>query len=962
MSHAPPEVGTVLAALAELAPAGGERVLDVTRGGTPLAWLDDPERARRGRAVDRLAALDALHHDERILRRGWGFVVGTTEVDGARRRVRLPLLTQPVRLERGVRGYRVVPAGDLELTPLVADRNLAAVLESAPGLGGWGWLAHAGGGAVAWMRAAAEAAGLPVRDVDKTPGPPPEDGLKLLAAAGLFVVRDVLGAGLRDSLRSWAGRPGLADTALARAYGTAEPGAGDDAAESGAADDATVSGAADDATASGAADDAAEPGAGADVADAVLSPLPLNADQREVVRRTRTEPVVVVSGPPGNGKSHAVVAAALDVVDRDGSVLLATQSSHAADVLADLLERYPGPLPVLFGDAERRRAIAADLGQGTAAGHSGRVLRANRDAVAAAVATVDRLTDGIAAALEIERRAASVEHWESLVPGLAIDAPRAFEPGFDLTAATALADRAAERVAGRVDEPTPGWWRRWRRGAAERRLRRALGAPAGVPLDRLRTALEAGAARQAAARLAATGGTELGRAWSALGQADAALAAALGTAMRHRAASARRWSGAARRSAATLASALRAGRNRRREMLAGLDGQALVRALPLWIGTVADVEDLLPPVAGLFDLVILDEASHIDQIRAAPVLARARRALVVGDPRQLRFVSFVSDVGVAATLRRHGLDDRVDVRRISAFDLAAGAAPTTWLTEHYRSAPHLIEFSARRFYGDRISVATRHPANERVDAIEVLRVADGDVADGVNRPEVDRVLATVRELAGAGARGIGVVTPFRAQAEALESALLAAFSVDEIEALELRVGTVHAYQGSEADTVVASLAVTGTDAAARVRFAADPNLFNVMITRARLQMIVVTSLPPDGANGLIADYLEYSEHPPRPPAGGDGVGWAGALARELTRAGVRVRAQYPVGPWRVDLCVGEGVSAYGAICGVHAEGIAAHVERHRSLRRAGWRLVDAFPSRWGGDAARAALELNAAPR
>ena len=159
------------------------------------------------------------------------------------------------------------------------------------------------------------------------------------------------------------------------------------------------------------------------------------------------------------------------------------------------------------------------------------------------------------------------------------------------------------------------------------------------------------------ARTGRTGGTDLGPRWAGLDAADAALADALGTAMRHRARSARRWTGDARRSAAALATALRAGRNRRREALAALDGAALVRALPLWVGTVADVEDLLPPTPGLFDLVILDEASHIDQVRAAPVLARARRALVVGDPRQLRFVSFVADVDVAATLARHGLGD-----------------------------------------------------------------------------------------------------------------------------------------------------------------------------------------------------------------------------------------------------------------------------------------------------------------
>jgi hypothetical protein len=63
----------------------------------------------------------------------------------------------------------------------------------------------------------------------------------------------------------------------------------------------------------------------------------------------------------------------------------------------------------------------------------------------------------------------------------------------------------------------------------------------------------------------------------------------------------------------------------------------------------------------------------------------------------------------------------------------------------------------------------------------------------------------------------------------------------------------------------------------------------------------------------------------------------------------------------VDLCVGEGEAAYGTICGVHPDGVAAHIERQRALRNGGWRLVDAFPSRWGGDAARAALDLAAAP-
>jgi hypothetical protein len=891
----------LLTALAELAPARGERVLDVT--GQSPAWLDDPDRPSGNRRLERLYARDLLHREERLLRRGWGFVIGQAEVAGARRVVRLPLASEPVRLQRGLTGYRVVPAGDLELSPLVADRALAGQLEEAL-IPSRKWAEEEG--TAEWIRRVADAADLPVAEVVSGPRRPilPKEGLIGVAAVALYEARDVYGSGMRDVL-TWSRQRNLGDTALAAVYFGLLPSPPPDHTP-------------------------------------LLSPFPLNQTQDDVVRRARTERVVVASGPPGSGKSHAVVAAALEVVNRGGSVLIATQSTHAADVLGELLARYPGPAPVLFGDTERRQSLAAELASGLAAGADRAALRADAEAVTRSVAKVRELTTGIAAALEVEQAAAAMDHWEPLIPGLAADVPGAFAPDADLA-------RAARTVDSR-------WFRSWRL----RRLRRRLGATGRVPLERLRAALEAGAARQAAARLAATGGTDLAPAWQALAEAEAALAAAVGTAIRRRARSEARWSADARRSAAALGAALRAGRNRRREMLARMDGRALVHALPLWIGTVTDVEDLLPPVPGLFDLVILDEASHIDQIRAAPVLARARRALVVGDPRQLRFVSFVADVDVATTLGRYGLTDSLDVRRVSAFDLAAAAAPVSWLDEHYRCAPHLIEFSARRFYDNRIAVATRHPRNERTDAIDVVRVPDATVHDGVNEAEVGAVVSVVRELADAGVRGIGVVTPFRAQADALESALLKEFPVEEIERLGLRVGTVHAFQGSEAEVVVASLGLVDGDSPARTRFVADPHLFNVMITRARQKMVVVTSLTPDAADGLVRDYLGYASRGPAPAADGEPPSaWAGALAAELRRIGVPTRLAYPVGSWTVDICAGEGADAVGLICAVHPDGVGAHIRRQQFLARAGWRLCDAFPSRWGGDPVRGALALAA---
>ncbi|MET8196002.1 AAA domain-containing protein [Micromonospora sp. NPDC005222] len=931
------ETAKILTALADLAPAGAERAFDVSGAGRPLIWLPGPDRAPRDARLDRLAALDALHRDQRILRRGLAFVVGGADLDGSRRRVRVPLLAQPVRLERTSRTYRIVPAGDLELTTLIEDRDLAGRLEAAPGLAGPGWLGAPG--TKAWITAAAEAAGLTLATVQARPPRRIDDETLVgVAAAALFTTRDVLGGRLRDTLLAWAVRPGLADTALNRLY-TGRT--GDTVRGDGAVPGSDNGRREDDGRRAG-------PGSRADEAE-VLSPLPLSPAQRDVVRRTRVEPVVVVSGAPGNGKSHALVAAALDAVDRGGSVLVATQSVHAADVLGELLRRHSGPAPVLFGDAERRETIAADLAGGAGAGTDGATLRAAEAAVASADDRVRALSDAITAALDQERRAATLPDWQPLLPALSRDLPRLFDPDTDLDAVhAALAATTA---------PGDGWWRRWRRSRAGTRLRRLTGGD--VPLERLRTAVEAAGAVRAAARLAATGGTDLADSWRALATAEAALAEAVGTAMRHRATSAHRWSDAARRATGGLAAALRAGRNRRRELLAGLDAQALVRALPLWVGTVADVEDLLPPMPGMFDLVVLDEAAHIDQLRAAPALARARRALVAGDPRQLRFVSFVADVDVSATLRRHGLErfgDRLDVRRSSAFDVATGAAPVTWLGEHHRSVPHLIGFSARRFYGDRLELVTRHPRNERADVIDVLTVDGASVVDGVNQAEVAAVLDLVRRLAAdPPPGGIAVVTPFRAQADAIEAALLAAYDVDEIERLGLRSGTVHAFQGSEADVVIASLGLVDGDPPARHRFAAGPNLFNVLVTRARRRLTVVTSLR--SPEGLVGDFLAYADRPPVAPQAEPATGWTAELAEELRRLGLAVRPGYPVGRWRVDLCVGADADAAGVICAVHPDGAAAHLERQRTLIRAGWRLHEAFASRWAGDPIRAALDL-----
>jgi hypothetical protein len=171
---------------------------------------------------------------------------------------------------------------------------------------------------------------------------------------------------------------------------------------------------------------------------------------------------------------------------------------------------------------------------------------------------------------------------------------------------------------------------------------------------------------------------------------------------------------------------------------------------------------------------------------------------------------------------------------------------------------------------------------------------------------------------------------------------------------------VHAFQGSEREVVIASLAVAPDDAAGSLRFLQNPNLFNVLVTRAKREMVVVTSVTgADLPNGLLRDYLRHADHAPTasetatPP-----TGWAAEVHREMERFGVSLVANYPVAGWSVDLAIGDNKQVFGVECGVHPDGANTHIEQHLALRRAGWTMIDAFQSRWLTDADGAAEMLS----
>ncbi|MFP5308083.1 MAG: AAA domain-containing protein [Actinomycetes bacterium] len=940
MSAAPDATASVVRALGALADRPRRPTLDVRRDG-PLVWAGAELKVHatqvdamgeplveqvlvpsEGRGLKRLIAIDTLHAEEQLLRLGTMWVTGRTLVDGRPTEVHAPLVVRPTRPTFGLRIPMLADVTferrPLEPGPIATDLPeplQVALLDVVERLGRSGVRLNRDDaldarllermGMVEPVLAAARAAGFDVGGIvtaRETPHRTGRDGLVVQLGWALHVARDVQALDLGSTLRRWATLP-VAETALARLYGTV-PASGPTGDDDG---------------------DRAQ-----DRTERVVSPLPLTPAQEAVLRTARRNAVTVVSGAPGTGKSHTAAAAALDAVSRGESVLLATRSGHAADVLADLLDRVPGPTPVQFGGSVSRRDIAEELAAGLPEPAAGGELDGLEARLAAARDRVDAALDAVVAVLEREDLVARAPVLELTAGPLVAAVPGAFSPEAD-------PDALWHRWTRLRDDDRRGPLAALHRRRSARALDRDLRREPGVDDATVVRALEVARARRAATRASAAGGPDVAALFDEVARARAEERDAVGVLLQAttRGPSSR----AGRRAVASLATALRAGRARRRQQLAEL---------------------------AYDDLVILDEASQIDQVAAAPALLRARRALVVGDPRQLRHVSFVSDARTRDAVAEAGAErfaDRLDVRRASAFDTAAAAAPVLWLDEHVRSVPHLIEFSADRFYAGRLHVATRHPRVEAVDAIDVVRVAGrfeggarrGD--DGVNRAEVEAVLEVVAGLSPDRDGTVGLVTPFRAHADAMEAAVLDALSLERVRELGLKVGTVHEFQGAERDTLVVSLAVADDAPPGSRRFVEDPHLANVMVTRGRRRVVVVTSLTGD-PGGLLGAYLDHAERPPAPPAGAVADDrWTVALAAELARGGEPVRPGYPVGPWTVDLCLGAGEDAWAVLTRPHPDGPAAHVARRDTLARAGWHVVEVFPSAYDGEVVPAAVDL-----
>lgn len=391
--------------------------------------------------------------------------------------------------------------------------------------------------------------------------------------------------------------------------------------------------------------------------------------------------------------------------------------------------------------------------------------------------------------------------------------------------------------------------------------------------------------------------------------------------------------------------------------------ERLVPYLPIWVVTNLSVRRALPLTPGLFDLAVIDEASQCDVPSAFPLLFRAERALIIGDPRQLPHISTLRPREEEAVAASSGCSEMLadwSYVRNSLYDVAEAAAirdggEPFLLAEHYRSHPDIIEFSNQAFYQSQLVLRTDLEVLRKRAANLPLGVWWHDVrgqggparASAWNPAEVEAIMAVldqwVREGLGKSTVSVGMVTPFRLQMERLEEALTRRSWWQQFKD-RITVGTAHRFQGDERDVMIFSPVVAPGLRETSVRWVAHTDqLINVAATRARGALHVFghrqACLEAGGYLGRLVTHVSAV-----PSARAYESEAERETARLLRDAGLWFWPQVEAGRYRLDFVV---VSPFGNRYDLEVdgrqhftpEGVAEDELRDRAVEGLGYRVL-----------------------
>ncbi len=282
-----------------------------------------------------------------------------------------------------------------------------------------------------------------------------------------------------------------------------------------------------------------------------------------------------------------------------------------------------------------------------------------------------------------------------------------------------------------------------------------------------------------------------------------------------------------------------------------IDSENFIKDYPVILSTTYSLRNCLHRDV-LYDYVIIDEASQVDICTGVLALSCAKKAVIVGDIKQLPKVIPPEHIGITDSIfKKYKLPESYRYRKhslLSAMINIFPNIPSTLLREHYRCHPKIINFCNKKFYNNQLIILTE-PKSEKEPLIIYKTVEGNHSRNNINQRQIDVIKNEIipNENLCLTDGSVGIVTPYRNQADLLKKTF---------RGTTIKADTVDKFQGQENKVIILSTVDNQIS-----DFTDNPNRLNVAISRAEEQLIVVISgneVQQDKNIGELLEYIKYN--------------------------------------------------------------------------------------------------------
>ncbi len=274
--------------------------------------------------------------------------------------------------------------------------------------------------------------------------------------------------------------------------------------------------------------------------------------------------------------------------------------------------------------------------------------------------------------------------------------------------------------------------------------------------------------------------------------------------------------------------------------------------VPVVSTTLASVRRLFPNTdKQQLGWLLIDEAGQATPQSVAGLMHRTKRCVVVGDPLQVEPVVTIPEKLVTKLRNEHTVDVQWSPYRVSVQQLAdrislSGAYMATgnhdekiWtgfpLRTHRRCDDPMFSIANEIAYGNQMVKAINTNSEESfIGKSRWFDINTGSeiIKKHIVKEEIDELIQKISELRTKGYKGdIYVISPFKS---------IATYCKDLLRGQKnIFAGTIHVFQGKEADVVFLVLGSNPQSHGARKWASQKPNMLNVALTRAKKRFYVI---------------------------------------------------------------------------------------------------------------------------